>query len=273
MNNGLCGDPKALPGGDIGHSAYPDAVWAGRVQVRPVPDIMIETGIYEVTQGLYTDQLYRSGFKFDASQDSGVYLPVEIDWEPKFGAAAMPGHYKLGFGYDSSGGYQDFGNTLAQAGVPGYRTQVRTGNTQVWALADQMLIRNGKDETAGLIGLAGFVHNDPDNSAYAEQYYAGLIDHGFWAARPKDGIGLLLLYNTISGRLGNVQAVEEALDLPISNMATGIQTHETIVEVNYDIQVYRGINFQPEFQYVIRPNAQEDIKDAAVFGFKLHVQL
>ena len=28
MNNGLCGDPKALPGGDIGHSAYPDAVWA-----------------------------------------------------------------------------------------------------------------------------------------------------------------------------------------------------------------------------------------------------
>ena len=26
MNNGLCGDPKALPGGDIGHSAFPDAV-------------------------------------------------------------------------------------------------------------------------------------------------------------------------------------------------------------------------------------------------------
>ena len=30
MNNALCGDPKALPGGDIGHSAYPDAVWAAR---------------------------------------------------------------------------------------------------------------------------------------------------------------------------------------------------------------------------------------------------
>ena len=25
MNNALCGDPKALPGGDIGHSAFPDA--------------------------------------------------------------------------------------------------------------------------------------------------------------------------------------------------------------------------------------------------------
>lgn len=27
MNNALCSDPKALPAGDIGHSAYPDAVW------------------------------------------------------------------------------------------------------------------------------------------------------------------------------------------------------------------------------------------------------
>ena len=35
MNNGLCGDPKALPGGDIGHSAYPDAVWAARMKASP----------------------------------------------------------------------------------------------------------------------------------------------------------------------------------------------------------------------------------------------
>jgi carbohydrate-selective porin OprB len=38
MNNALCGDPKALPGGDIGHSAFRDAVWAGRVRVRPTSD-------------------------------------------------------------------------------------------------------------------------------------------------------------------------------------------------------------------------------------------
>src|SRR3984885_12122610 len=29
MNNGLCGNPKELPGGDIGMSSYPDAVWGG----------------------------------------------------------------------------------------------------------------------------------------------------------------------------------------------------------------------------------------------------
>ncbi len=41
MNNGLCGDPKALPGGDIGHSAFPDAAWAARVRVRPTPDTYV----------------------------------------------------------------------------------------------------------------------------------------------------------------------------------------------------------------------------------------
>jgi MFS family permease len=44
-NTALCGDPKALPGGDIGHSAFPDAVWGGRLRVRPTPDSYIEAGV------------------------------------------------------------------------------------------------------------------------------------------------------------------------------------------------------------------------------------
>ena len=130
MNNGLCGDPKALPGGDIGHSAYPDAVWATRVRVRPAPEFYVEGGVYEVNQGLYSNAYYRSGFRFDSSQDSGVYLPVEVAWEPAFGADKLPGHYKLGFGYDTSAGHKDFANDLATAGVPGYGARTHAGNTQ-----------------------------------------------------------------------------------------------------------------------------------------------
>ena len=269
-NNGLCGDPKALPGGDIGHSAYPDAVWAARLKIQPIPDFTVTTGVYQVNQGLYSDANFRSGFKFDDSQTSGVYLPVELLWSPAFGQN-LTGHYKIGFGYDTSGGHKDFGNDLASAGVPGFATRTRTGNTQVWALADQMLFRNGTGDNDGLIALGGFIHNDPNNSAYADQLFGGLIDHGFWAARPMDTAGLLVLFNTISPRLGNVQAVEQALDLPYSNNATGIQGREIVVEADYDIHVFRGITFRPDFQYVIRPNAQRNIPDAAVLGFKAHV--
>jgi porin len=80
MNNALCGDPKALPGGDIGHSAYPDATWAVRLLTRPTPDTYLESGLYEVNQGLYGNKFFRTGFRFDVSQDTGVYIPVEAAW-------------------------------------------------------------------------------------------------------------------------------------------------------------------------------------------------
>jgi porin len=269
MNNVLCGDPKALPGGDIGHSAYPDGVWAGRIRVRPTPETYAEVGLYEVSQGLYGN-IYRSGWMFDSGLDSGVYIPVELAYEPVFGSSQLPGHYKVGFGYDTSGTYRNFSAALPASA--GGSTGTHTGNTQVWVLADQMLVRQGPGDQDGIIALAGFVHNDPTNSVYAEQYFGGVIDRGFWKARAQDAVSLLFTYNTVSGALGKVQAQEETLGLPFSNGATGVQTHEMIFEINYNIHVYRGLNFQPDFQYVFRPNAQSNIHDAAVFGFRANVE-
>jgi porin len=235
------------------------------------PDINVTIGAYEANRGLYTDQYYRSGFKFDSARDSGAYLPVEVAWTPSFGADKMPGHYKIGAGYDTSSGYQDFGNALAAAGVPGFTTRSRRGNTQFWALADQMLVRHGPGKASGIIALCGFIHNDPNNSAYAEQYFAGVLDRGFWQSRSADTVALLVIHETISGRLGNVQGVDRALDLPYSNGATGIQGHEDIFEANYNIHVYRSISLQPDVQYVIHPNAQASISNAVVLGFRAHV--
>jgi porin len=272
INNGLCGDPKALPGGDRGHSAFPDAVWAARVQSLPTADTYVRTGLYQVNQGLYSDANFRTGFKLDDSQTSGAYLPLELGWAPTLGPDKLPGHYKLGFAYDTSSGYMDFGDELAAARVPGFTARSRSGNTQVWALADQMLLRTGPDDVDGLVALAGFIHNDPNNSVYAEQYFAGSVVRGFWRARPQDAIGLLFMYDAVSGRLGSVQDLELSQGLPLSNGATGVQRREMILEANYDIQVFRGVNVEPDFQYVLRPNAQSNIKDAAVFGVRAHVQ-
>jgi porin len=197
-----------------------------------------------------------------------VYLPVEVGYEPRFGEAKLPGHYKIGFGYDSSNTYRDFSAALT---APGVSAPTHTGNTQVWVLVDQMLLRQGPGDQDGIIALGGFIHNDPENSVYAEQYFVGALDRGFWAARPQDTVALLFTYNTVSGQLGKVQAQEMDLGLPLSNGATGVQTHEMLLEVNYNIHVYRGLSFQPDFQYVIRPNAQSNIHNAAVFGFRAHV--
>ena len=267
MNNDLCGDPKALPGGDIGHSAYPDAVWGGRIRVRPTPETYITTGVYGVNRDLYS-QADRSGFDFGMPHATGVYVPIQIGYEPKWGADHLPGHYVVGFGYDTSR-FNSFSSALPASA--GFSTSSHNGNTQFWILTDQMLMRNGPGDQDGLIALAGFVRNDPDNSAYAQQYFVGLLDYGFWRARPEDGVGLLFTYFAMSGTLGKVQAEQQALGLPLSNAATGIQTNEMVLELDYNIHVYRGLDFRPDFQYIIRPNAQSTIHDAAVFGFKAHV--
>jgi porin len=269
MNNAICGDPKALPAGDLGHSAFPDGVWAGRIRVLPTPDTYVVAGVYEVNQGLYTSQYFGSGFPNNISQASGVYVPVEIAYEPSLGPHNLLGHYKFGFGHDTTL-YDSFFSALPTAA--GELPAGRSHNEQLWVLADQMLVRQGDGDQDGIIVLAGFAHNNPNVSAFAEQYFGGLINRGFWRARPEDAVAFFLNYNTMSGPLGTVQGEEAELGIPFSNGATGVQTREIFVEANYNIHVYRGVDFRPEFQYVIRPNGQSNIRDAAVLGFKVHVQ-
>ncbi len=264
MNNSLCGNPKTLPGSDVGLSSYPDAVWGGRVRVRPTADTYIQAGAFEVNQGLYNYQYFRSGFEFNSSQDSGYIIPVEAAYEPQVGPSKMPGHYKLGFAYDSTT-YPQF---LTNAGTLPNGVRNTGQKMAYWALADQMIVRNGPGATDGLILLAGYAHADPSLSAYADQFFAGLLDRDFWPARPQDTIGLLVNYQSVSGPLGKEQALDAAFGLPYANGATGVQSHQEIIELNYDIHVYRGVNFEPVFQYYFRPNAQKNIKDAAIFGFK-----
>ena len=244
-------------------------LWASRIRVRPTPDTYLETGVYEVNRGLYTNRYFGSGFPNNISQASGVYVPTEIAYEPSLGASNLLGHYKFGFGFDSTL-YKSFFSALPA--TPGEPAAGPSHNKQFWVLADQMLVRQGNGDQDGIIALAAFAHNDPNVSAFAEQYFAGLVDRAFWHARPEDAVALFFNYNRMSGPLGEVQAEEDELGIPFSNGATGVQTHEMFIEADYNIHVYRGVDFRPEFQYVIRPNGQSNIRDAAVFGFKVHVE-
>ena len=72
--------------------------------------------------------------------------------------------------------------------------------------------------------------------------------------------------------LSKAQSRQAGLGLPLSNAATAPQSHEMVLEVNYDIHVAQGVNIQPDFQYVIHPNAQRNIRNAEVFGFEGHVE-
>lgn len=270
INNSLCGNPKALPESSVGFSSYPDAVFFGRVRVRPTADTYIQAGVYEVNQNIYSYPVYRSGFTFNGSRDSGVMIPVEAAYEPTIGPQAMPGHYKVGFGYDTTT-YPKFLSTpnSVLAGGSSNGTDNKYG---VWALADQMVLRNGPGATDGLILLAGYVHTNPSVSNYTNQAFAGAVYKNFLPSRPQDTVSFLFNYANISGALGNEQGLERTFGLPVAGSSSrGTQKSQEIIELNYNIHVTQGVSFQPLFQYYFRPNGVSNIPDAAIFGFKSNI--
>jgi porin len=268
MNNSVCGNPKTVPGADPGMSAFPDGNMGGVLKIQPSPLYYVKFGIYEVNKYIYNYPKFPN-WTFDGSGDTGAEIPVELAYQPVLGPDQLPGHYKLGAGYDTST-YNEFYDNADEVANALPRKQVH-GEVTAWALADQMLIRNGPGKVDGLSVTGGVEYGDPTVSAYHFEVFGGLIDRGFLATRPKDTVGVLFSYLGVSGQLGKEQELDEEFGLPFENGATGKQTHEEVIELNYDIQVARGLNVMPDFQYIIRPNGQSNIGNAAVFGLKTNL--
>ncbi len=281
QNNAFCGNPKASSD-NFAVSSYPDANWAFRLRVRPTALTYVQSGIFFTEDNIYqATNGYRSGFRFDSSHISGETFPVQAGFEPFFGPNKLPGHYSIGFIYDNSN-HND--NYLDANGAPfvlsGLPPKIRKGQTAEYALVDQMLLRHGEGATNGLIAFGAFYHNDDNTSTRTSQGLVGLIDHGFWKARPQDGISVGFSYLEVSDQVSKTEALQQELGLPITgtgqfynDSATGVQSHTYNFEINYQIHVIPGVTFAPDFQYFIRPNALANVGDAAVLGFKAHIQL
>ncbi len=275
MNNSLCGNPKTLFGTNA-FSSYPDAVWGGRVQYSPVPEFYGQAGVYAYNNGLYNNKYYRTGFEFNSSQITGIVVPMELGWRPYFGGAGperLPGHYKIGAaptnGQLTDNRYDNNGVPIGISGLPGRTTR---GTMEYWALADQMVYRYGPGPQEGVTLLGGFIHHDPNVTNRENEFFAGVINRGFWRARPQDSVNAMVSYSKVSNSLHKSQ--ELALLNGFTTLPGGVdavQDHSTILEVNYNIHVMPGVDFQPDFQYYWNPNAQKNIPDAALLGFKLHV--
>ncbi|MBE7210808.1 MAG: carbohydrate porin [Gluconacetobacter diazotrophicus] len=282
MNNAFCGNPKASSDNTT-HSSYPDATWAIRVRVRPTELTYIQSGIFFSEANIYqAGNGFRSGFRFNSQQINGQAFPVEVGFEPLLGPDKLPGHYKLGFAYDNVNHLDDYydrdGNPYILSGLP--RRQDK-GSTAEWALFDQMVLRHGSGATNGLILFGGYYHNDPQVATREDEYEIAATDHGFWKSRPLDGIAAAFSYTKVSGALIKQEELQQELGLPITgtgstfyNASTpGIQSSTMTIEATYQIHVFRGVTFAPDFQYFIRPNGQRNLPDAALLGFKSHIEL
>ena len=275
MNNAFCGNPKASSDNTT-HSSYPDGSWAFRIRVRPVDQVYIQTGVYFNRKGIYTVQQMRTGFKFNGANLDGQTAPVEVGCEPIFGKHQRPGHYTLGGAVapaDHKDQYYDVDD--APWALSGLAPKMHHNSWSAWALADQMLWRHeGNGPDAGLTAIAVYYNNSPVTQTRERQYSLGLLDRGFWHSRALDAFGANFSYVQVSNKVARTQELQRALGM--TTLLGGSffpQTSGMIFEGMYQIHVWRGMTFQPDFQYFIRPGAQRGLKDAAMLGFKAHVEL
>ncbi|MBB2200122.1 carbohydrate porin [Gluconacetobacter tumulisoli] len=276
MNNSMCGRPKGAADSTF-YGSYPAATWAFRIKARPRPDMYIQTGVYFAENGIYMNFQHRTGFKFNGANIIGYEVPVEFQWEPKFGAHGnLPGHYKFGFTYEDVPRPDNYYNVNGQPFASAGGTAMTDPHSwQTYMMTDQKLIHyKGGSPTAGLTFLAGFIYNDPRTAVRDFEVYGALENRGFWPARPMDSIGLAFTYTSIAPGTRDTEALlmsENKGGLP--NHATGVQTNAEIIEFNYAIHVMRGVTFEPDFQYYFNPNGQHALRDAAMLGFKTYISI
>jgi porin len=269
----ICGHDRALTANQ-GFEDWPLSVWGARIRVRPTEQTYVMVGVFQSQPFPTPSEPFtlggHSGWDWTLKGTTGASIPVEVAYEPLIGSDKMPGHYKLGFNWDTSTYPDDFfdvnGRPLALTGLPG---APHHGRAQFWATADQMVLRNGPNPNDGLILLATFVHDQPDTTLFNNFVWAGIIDRGFWSARPNDQIGLGFTYYDVSERLTNTERLQLMLDEPLAGGALGVQTYAMVLEANYAIATVPGLLIQPELEYFIRPGGTSAVRNAFLVGLKV----
>ena len=265
----LCPQPRALPLGS-GFSIVPSATWGIRLHVQP-GSVYAAVGGYQVRPRFGGP----SGFDWGFSDSTGLVVPAEIGWEPRFGPRELQGHYKAGLSVDTSN-YPDLSPNRRGHGE----------RLSWWLLADQMLLRTGKNGADGLMLLAGWTHGDPDTAFLSDFAFAGLVARGVIRSRPHDAFQLLVGHANISNKLTAAQRAAQAGGQMLPTgfapapgsfaapaTAPGVQTSHDFIEVNYGFKVTEGVTLTPDVQYLWRPAAARAVPDALIIAARIEISL
>jgi porin len=255
VQNGFDGNPVGIFFNSPGMTAYPNDTWGALVKVRPTARTYIMGGVYNGDPSIRANDKHGVDF----SMDGPLFAICEIAYQPNSlpGDRGLIGNYKAGFWYDNSL-YTDFNSDA-----------VSRGNWGFYGVVDQVLVRFGESANHRGFGVAGSFLASPDQSISQMPYFftGAFVTRGIFPSRPRDIIGVGVVYGHFSNDLQNFQRRAQQLDPTV-----GVQSHETVLELTYRLALLRSaLYFQPDLQYVFRPGGTGRIPDALVLGAQVAV--
>lgn len=247
QNLGLCGNPLSVPI-DVSVPSYPNTAWGARGRWWFTDEVYAMTGVYNTYTPFRANRFH--GVDFTIHDDSGLASMNEIGWRPEI-APGLRGTYKIGGWYDTH-----------------QHEEFRTGRQApngwgLYAAFDQRLRPKAGPHGLGITPFVAFSWAPPDVNEQEWFVDAGVLWEGPIPGRPSDVLGLFGVYGQTSRDLRRMQRASGKPG----------QTFETILELNYRIDVFPWFYIQPDLQGVINPSATNRVDDALVLAVQVGVAL
>ncbi|WP_269670545.1 carbohydrate porin [Stenotrophomonas sp. SY1] len=269
QNLAFCGSQVGAWAGGIWYN-WPVSQWATRVRYNVAPEWFVQVGAYEQNPANLDD---RRGFTLSTSGRQGTLVPVELVWQPRFGADRLPGEYRAGYYYSTSRAddvYEDVDGLPQPLSGAAFKSHDRKHGA--WVVVQQQLTVRDGDASRGLKLFANYTTHDKATNVIDNFQQIGLVYKGPFDARPQDdiGVGVARIHVNEDVRrrqalLNEVNGVSDYLD----PLFQPLQDTEYNAEVYYGVHVADWLTVRPNLQYVRHPGGVEQVENAFVAGIKL----
>ncbi|WP_244754409.1 carbohydrate porin [Rhodanobacter sp. B2A1Ga4] len=263
QNGIICGHANAMTTNSGAHN-FPTAQWGGHVKWHATPDFYVSVGAYLNNPNAGNKD---QGFNLSLKHH-GVFVPVELGWSSGRGAGQLPGDLKFGVYYNTAGTPDVYTDINGQpAGLTGARFLQHNGRSGGYVIADRMVYREGADSSRGLtLGLMAGV-GDKATARFRDFWVLGGHYQGTFPGRANDVISFMLASGRTNPRLTRYQRDRDS----VAPGSVGIQTYESIAEIDYGARITPWLTLRPNLQYVFRPGGTGNIPDAFVIGLYTQV--
>jgi porin len=165
------------------------------------------------------------------------------------------------------GGYYNGGTVKVFAAAPNVPSELERGHSGFYVVADQALVRCGDATQDRHLGVFGAFVAAPNQRVNRVPYFfdTGLVMYGPSSKRPRDLVGLAVVYGSYSRDLRRAEEINPA--------SAGIQDFEMAVELNYGWTLRPGLLLQPDLQYVVHPNGNMRLHNALALGINIVLNL
>jgi porin len=191
---------------------------------------------------------------------------AELDWRTNLGGEqnGLPGIWRFG-GWRNTARYQDVFLSIdgAQQLLGSDTAALQSSVSGSYFMGQQQLTRNAVD--GGLSVFGNVVQADPRTDLVDQMISVGLLYDGPFAARPNDRLGFAIGRDRVSGRIAHAERLVNQAGLG----TVPVQGYEYITELNYQLQLPRGMALMPNVQYIHHPGGTSANHDATVWGLRV----